>query len=79
MSTPALESLPIIQTKLYRLPVPVDLVPRPLLTEWLNHRWGRSPTLVSAPAGHGKSTLISSWLAHFMSKEIKEYPMESEQ
>lgn len=40
----------------------MDLVPRPRLTEWLDQRQGRPLTLVSAPAGYGKSTLISCWL-----------------
>lgn len=53
---------PLIQTKLNRPPLPVDLVPRPRLTEWLEQRWDRPLTLVSAPAGYGKSTLISCWL-----------------
>jgi len=38
------------------------MVPRPRLTEWLDQRRGRPLTLVSAPAGYGKSTLISCWL-----------------
>ena len=53
---------PLIQTKLHRPLLPVDLVPRPRLTEWLNERRRRPLTLVSAPAGYGKSTLISCWL-----------------
>ena len=52
----------LIQTKLNRPPLPVDLVARPRLTEWLEQRRGRPLTLVSAPAGYGKSTLISCWL-----------------
>ena len=52
----------LIQTKLYRPLLPIDLVPRPQLTEWLDERRKRPLTLVSAPAGYGKSTLISSWL-----------------
>jgi len=62
------QSLPLIQTKLYRPPVPIDLVPRPHLTEWLDQRRQRPLTLISAPAGYGKSTLISSLLDAF------EYP-----
>jgi LuxR family maltose regulon positive regulatory protein len=53
---------PLIQTKLHRPIIPVDLVPRPQLTDWLDERRNRPVTLVSAPAGYGKSTLISSWL-----------------
>jgi LuxR family maltose regulon positive regulatory protein len=52
----------LIQTKLNRPPLPVDLVPRPRLTDWLDKRRERPLTLVSAPAGYGKSTLISCWL-----------------
>jgi LuxR family maltose regulon positive regulatory protein len=52
----------LIQTKLHRPPLPVDLVPRPRLTAWLEQRRGRPLTLVSAPAGYGKSTMISCWL-----------------
>jgi LuxR family maltose regulon positive regulatory protein len=79
MSTPALESLPLILTRLNRPPVPFDLVPRPCLIEWLDHRSQRPLTLVLTPAGYGKSTLISSWLAHFMSKKIITESTESEQ
>ncbi len=54
--------LPLIQTKLNRPPLPVDLVPRPRLTAWLEQYRGRPLTLVSAPAGYGKSTMISCWM-----------------
>ncbi len=53
---------PLLQTKLYRPTLPVDMVLRPQLTDWLDARITRPVTLVSAPAGYGKSTLISSWL-----------------
>lgn len=62
MNTPDSEFSPLIKTKLYRPHLPVDLVPRPHLTAWLDERSYRPLTLVSAPAGYGKSTLISSWL-----------------
>jgi LuxR family maltose regulon positive regulatory protein len=55
-------TVPLIQTKL-QLPVQsIDPVPRPRLAEWLDQRWKRPLTLVSAPAGYGKSTLISEWV-----------------
>lgn len=54
-------TIPLLNTKLY-LPVPrPDLVPRPRLIERLNAGVSRKLTLVSAPAGFGKSTLISAW------------------
>jgi LuxR family maltose regulon positive regulatory protein len=54
----------LAQGKLYRPILPVDMVSRPQLTEWLDARVKIPVTLVSAPAGYGKSTLISSWLDH---------------
>jgi LuxR family maltose regulon positive regulatory protein len=52
----------ILRTKLHRPPVPRDYVHRPRLLEYLDKRRERPLTLVSAPAGYGKSVLISSWL-----------------
>ncbi len=52
----------LIQTKLHQPSLPVDMVLRPRLTTWLEQRRGRPLTLISAPAGYGKSTLISCWL-----------------
>ena len=52
----------ILRTKLHRPPVPRDYVHRPRLVEYIDRRRERPLTLVSAPAGYGKSVLISSWL-----------------
>ena len=53
---------PLLQTKLY-IPSPrPELVPRPRLIERLNDGLHRKLTLVSAPAGYGKTTLINGWL-----------------
>jgi LuxR family maltose regulon positive regulatory protein len=62
MSLPEVGMFPLIQTKLHRPPLPVDLVTRLRLTEWLDSRSMRPLTLVSAPAGYGKSTLAKCWL-----------------
>ncbi len=58
MSSPA----PLRKTRLRRPPVAGDFVPRPRLTELL--RRGRSGvlTLVCAPAGYGKTTLVSDFV-----------------
>jgi len=56
------ETLPIIQTKLYRPPLQVGHISRPQLLEQLGGWQTRPLTLVSASAGYGKSTLVSSWL-----------------
>ena len=55
---------PLLQTKLYIPPRRPELVSRPRLIERLNvgHRSGRKLTLISAPAGFGKTTLLSEWV-----------------
>ncbi|MCP4395989.1 MAG: transcriptional regulator, partial [bacterium] len=55
-------TIDIIRTKLHRPPVTKDLVPRTQLLERLEYRRQRPLTLISAPAGYGKSTLASHWL-----------------
>jgi LuxR family maltose regulon positive regulatory protein len=52
----------LLTTKLYTPPLRADLVPRPHLDDHLKEGSNRKLTLVSAPAGFGKSTLVSSWL-----------------
>lgn len=52
----------LLITKLYIPPPCQILVPRPRLTNALSKTLASSLTLVSAPAGYGKTTLVSSWL-----------------
>ncbi|MCP4166392.1 MAG: AAA family ATPase [Chloroflexi bacterium] len=52
----------ILRTKLYCPQVPESFVDRPHLLKQLNAGRHRPFTLVSAAAGYGKTTLISSWL-----------------
>src|SRR5262245_55193153 len=57
-------AMPILATKLY-VPSPrPSVVLRPRLIERLNEgaRSGRKLTLISAPAGFGKTTLASAWV-----------------
>jgi LuxR family maltose regulon positive regulatory protein len=54
----------LLSTKLYIPPPRPDLVPRPCLIERLEAGTHGKLTLVSAPAGYGKSTLVSEWIAH---------------
>jgi LuxR family maltose regulon positive regulatory protein len=60
-------AIPILATKLYIPPPRPKVVLRPRLIERLNHglSWVRTPgvTLISAPAGYGKTTLVSEWVA----------------
>ena len=61
---------PLLTTKLYIPPLRPDpstglrarLVSRPRLIERLNAGLQRKLTLISAPAGSGKTTLVSAWL-----------------
>jgi ATP/maltotriose-dependent transcriptional regulator MalT/ActR/RegA family two-component response regulator len=53
----------ILQTKLHRPTLPTDLVVRTAVLERLDAGRDLPLTLVSAPAGYGKSLLIASWLA----------------
>ncbi len=53
---------PLITAKLHRPPVDRIHVHRPHLLERLDQRRSRPLTLVSAPAGYGKSVLLRSWL-----------------
>jgi LuxR family maltose regulon positive regulatory protein len=52
----------ILTTKLFAPPLRPGWILRQRLIEQLNTRSQRKLTLVSAPAGYGKTTLISSWL-----------------
>jgi LuxR family transcriptional regulator, maltose regulon positive regulatory protein len=53
---------PILATKLY-IPRPrPNVVSRPRLLERLNEGLHRKLTLISAPAGFGKTTLVSEWV-----------------
>jgi LuxR family transcriptional regulator, maltose regulon positive regulatory protein len=63
---------PLLQTKLHIPTIRTDspmrprssLIPCPHLLERLNEGLGGKFTLISAPAGFGKTTLVSEWLAH---------------
>ena len=52
----------LLQTKLYLPRLRPSLVPRPRLIQTLNQGLTGKLTLISAPAGFGKTTLISSWI-----------------
>ena len=54
----------ILQTKLHRQRLTGDLVFRPRLFESLDNGINCPLTLVCAPAGFGKTTLVSTWLEH---------------
>ena len=58
-----MEQHSLLATKLYIPPTRPELVSRPRPIERLNECINRKLTLISAPAGYGKTTLISEWLA----------------
>src|ERR1700738_752278 len=55
--------MPILATKLYLPPLRPNVVSRPRLLERLNEGLHRKLTLIAAPAGFGKTTLVSAWVA----------------
>ena len=58
----------LLPTKLHRPPIAVDIIPRVRLIDLLE-RGAKGPlSLISAPAGYGKSIVASQWL------EVSEYP-----
>ncbi len=65
----------LLHAKLQKPGLPRDFVPRPRLTAWLNHAISNPLTLVCAPAGFGKSTLVSSWLEGMTASRGGELPL----
>ena len=57
-------SKPILATKLYIPPTRTGVVLRPRLTEQLNVGLHAKLTLISAPAGFGKTTLVGEWITN---------------
>jgi len=55
-------SIELLTTKVHIPSAAADLVPRPLLTKRLNDGVRRKLTLISAPAGFGKTSLLGQWL-----------------
>src|SRR5438876_5322444 len=56
-------STPLLATKLYIPPPRPNVVLRPRLIARLNEGLHRKLTLIAAPAGFGKTTLLSEWVA----------------
>jgi len=60
---PVASALPLLTTKLAHPPVRANLVPRPRLIAQVLAGSAGPLTLIVAPAGFGKTTLLTSWLA----------------
>jgi len=53
---------PLLKTKLFIPPIRPNCIVRPRLIEQINSGLDKVLVLISAPAGYGKTTLVSSWL-----------------
>ena len=62
ISKGGIDTPPILTTKLYRPPASPDLEPRTRLLERLDRNRQRPLTLITAPAGYGKTVLVSQWV-----------------
>lgn len=58
---------PLIKTKLFIPRLRKDYVPRPHLLEKVEKGATKTLTLISAPAGYGKTTLLAEWIDHLQS------------
>jgi LuxR family maltose regulon positive regulatory protein len=61
---PKSQDVPLLSTKLYVPHVGPELVPRPRLVQQLDEGMYSKLLLISAPAGFGKTTLLSEWIDH---------------
>ena len=64
----------LLQTKLHKPRLPHDLVARTRLLEQLNQNITAPLTLVCAPAGFGKTTLVCTWLESLASDKGEKAP-----
>ncbi len=53
---------PVLRTKLYRCQLPLGLVHRERLLEMMDRASEAPLTLISAPAGYGKSVVVGHWI-----------------
>jgi LuxR family maltose regulon positive regulatory protein len=60
----------LLPTKLYLPPTRAGWVKRPRLLRKLNRNSQTKLILVSAPAGYGKTTLVTAWLRQLKGTEV---------
>ncbi len=63
-SATSMPSLHLLTTKISAPPGRLKVVTRPRLIQWMNTAVRGTLTLIIAPAGWGKTTLLSTWHAH---------------
>lgn len=66
---------PLLTTKLYIPPPRQNLVPRPRLARQLDRAFSCPLTLISAPPGFGKTTLLSEWASQRISESASGRPV----
>jgi LuxR family maltose regulon positive regulatory protein len=66
-----LQHTQLLTTKLLIPPLPPTMVKRPRLVERLHQGMSRRLTLLSAPAGYGKTTLLSEWYNSSLRKDYQ--------
>ncbi|MEM8804561.1 MAG: LuxR C-terminal-related transcriptional regulator [Cyanobacteria bacterium P01_G01_bin.38] len=71
---PTTSDFPLLETKLYRPKWSADRVSRPRLINRINPQ--RKLTLVSAPAGFGKTTLLAEWVASLPTRPIAWFSLD---
>ncbi|MDQ2714556.1 MAG: LuxR C-terminal-related transcriptional regulator [Chloroflexota bacterium] len=69
-------SSPLLQTRLHIPPLRAKLVPRPRLAAFIEQALESKLLLLSAPAGYGKTTLLSAW-AHESSWPVAWFSLDS--
>ena len=66
---------PLMETKLLRPSPRRDVVARPRLAGMLEHVSGTPVTLISAPAGFGKTSLLAAWMSTKPDNSASEHPV----
>ncbi|MEN8243049.1 MAG: LuxR C-terminal-related transcriptional regulator [Chloroflexota bacterium] len=66
----------LLTTKFYIPPTRPEIVPRKRLIDQLNEGLHRKLTFISAPAGYGKTTLVTEWLRKLQSEAPKGKPVQ---
>ena len=59
----------LLRTKLFIPPMPSEVVPRPRLVKRLNFAVRGKLSLVTAPAGYGKTMLVTTWLHQLRARD----------
>ena len=69
-------STPILATKLYMPPPRLKAVARPRLLARLDDTLHSKLTLIAAPTGFGKNTLITEWLTSWVGNAPAKEPFD---